>query len=343
MPQLQRDSRHFVMESHSIWFILGILLCVIEGNKVALLWEPFFVWHTNAWSKKLVATVRAEPQISIQHLLTMLFPEEMSGTCVRIFSRNYPWPKKPDYIRIPANVPSIFWSGINSEMMYFGFRHWGSRLSVLRMSWYQRSLLVRKPLYFNPFTSKNQDLQGLCKCLLQLPHAQIALYLMCQGGTYNKIQYWCRTMLRQVLAPLLHDIHDYQKQFLEQLIGKPLTPLQWTQAKLPTKAGGLGLMSPRLELGLDIVHFADLSFLASLRKCRSGIQALLPLFPCPQFQHLENVGNPTPYRRNWPYQSPPTYPYQNQNQIVGTIRPTQQGVFNGLQCRGGWCLVEGNS
>ena len=134
---------------------------------------------------------------------------------------------------------------------------------------------------------KIEDFQGLCKRLLQLPHAHIALYLMRQGGTYNKIQYWCRRMPRQVLAPLLHDIHDCQKHFLEQMIGKPLTPLQWTQAKLPTKAGGLGLMSPRLELGLDIVHLADLSFLASLRKCRLGIQALLPLFPCPQLQHLE--------------------------------------------------------
>ena len=63
--------------------------------------------------------------------------------------------------------------------------------------------------------------------------------------------------------------------------------MHWTQAKLPTKAGGLGLMSPRLELGLDIVHLADLSFLASLRKCRLGIQVLLPFFPCPQLQHLQ--------------------------------------------------------
>ena len=112
---------------------------------------------------------------------------------------------------------------------------------------------------------------------------------MRQGGTYNKIQYWCRTMPRRVLAPLLQDIHDCQKHFLEQLVGKPLTPLQWIQAKLPTKAGGLGLLSPRLELGLDIVHLADLSFLTSLRKCRLGIQALLPTFPCPQLQHSETT------------------------------------------------------
>ena len=136
---------------------------------------------------------------------------------------------------------------------------------------------------------KIDDFQGLCKRLLQLPHAHTALYLLRQGGTYNKIQYWCRTMPRRVLAPLLQDIHDCQKHFLEQLVGKPLTPLQWTQAKLPTKAGGLGLLSPRLELGLDIVHLADLSYLASLRKCRFGIQALLPTFPCPQFQHLETT------------------------------------------------------
>ena len=48
-------------------------------------------------------------------------------------------------------------------------------------------------------------------------------------------------------------------------------------------------MSPRLELGLDIVHLADLSFLASFRKCRARIQALLPIFPCPQLQHLETT------------------------------------------------------
>ena len=139
------------------------------------------------------------------------------------------------------------------------------------------------------YKHKIGDFQGLCKLLLQLPHAHTALYLLRQGGTYNKIQYWCRTMPRRVLAPLLQDIHDCQKHFLEQLVGKPLTPLQWTQAKLPTKAGGLGLLSPRLELGLDIVHLADLSYLASLRKCRFGIQALLPTFPCPQLQHLETT------------------------------------------------------
>ena len=72
---------------------------------------------------------------------------------------------------------------------------------------------------------KIDDFRGLCKRLLQLPHAHIALYLMRQGGTYNKIQYWCRTMPRRILAPLLQDIHDCQKHFLDQLIGKPLTPL----------------------------------------------------------------------------------------------------------------------
>ncbi len=69
---------------------------------------------------------------------------------------------------------------------------------------------------------------------------------------------------------LLQDIHDCQKHFLEQLVGKSLTPLQWSQAKLPTKEGGL-------------------LFLASLKKCWLGIQAMLPLFPCPQLQHLETT------------------------------------------------------
>ena len=166
---------------------------------------------------------------------------------------------------------------------------------------------------------------------------------MRQGGTYNKIQYWCRTMPRRILAPLLQDIHDCQKHFLDQLIGKPRTSLQWTQAKLPTKAGGLGLMSPRLELGLDIVHLADLAFLASLRKCRAGIQAWLPTFPCPQFQHLETTAiqhltNNSPNspqsfktpRKNLTIPKPSNISTQNQSQIIGTVRPTQQGASNSL-------------
>ena len=32
-------------------------------------------------------------------------------------------------------------------------------------------------------------------------------------------------MPRRILAPFLQDIHDCQKHFLDQLIGKPLTPL----------------------------------------------------------------------------------------------------------------------
>ena len=89
------------------------------------------------------------------------------------------------------------------------------------------------------YKQKIEDFQGLCKWLLQLPHAHITLYLMRQGGTYNKIQYWCRTMPRQVLAPLLHDIHDCQKHFLEQLIGKPLTPCSGPKPNCPPKQGAL--------------------------------------------------------------------------------------------------------
>ena len=57
---------------------------------------------------------------------------------------------------------------------------------------------------------------------------------------YN-IEYLCRTMPRRILAPLLQDIHDCQKHFLEQLIGKPLTPLQWTKPNCPLKRGVLAL------------------------------------------------------------------------------------------------------
>ena len=86
--------------------------------------------------------------------------------------------------------------------------------------------ISQKTIIFQSFyKQKIEDFQGLYKRLLQLPHAHITLYLMRQGGTYNKIKYWYRMMPCQVLTPRLHDIHDCQKPFLEQLIGKPLTPL----------------------------------------------------------------------------------------------------------------------
>ena len=66
----------------------GTSTCAFGGNKVALLWDPFFVWQDNAWLKKLVTTVRAGPQISNQHLLTMHFPEGMKEMFGRVSNRN---------------------------------------------------------------------------------------------------------------------------------------------------------------------------------------------------------------------------------------------------------------
>jgi len=64
-------------------------------------------------------------------------------------------------------------------------------------------------------------------------------------------------------------------------LGSPLNNHQWTQAKLPTKLGGAGLVSTRTEIGLDVVSLADIGFLASYRRCGPSIQQLF----CPQPAH----------------------------------------------------------
>ena len=55
------------------------------------------------------------------------------------------------------------------------------------------------------------------------------------------------------------------------MVGVPLNSHQWTQAKLPTKYGGIGLLAPRTEIGLEVVSLADLGFLVSHRRCASHI------------------------------------------------------------------------
>ena len=48
---------------------------------------------------------------------------------------------------------------------------------------------------------------------------------------------------------------------------------------MPTKQGGLGLLSPRAELGLENVHLTDLAYVASKRKCLQAIWDLYSAFP----------------------------------------------------------------
>lgn len=110
-------------------------------------------------------------------------------------------------------------------------------------------------------TQKNEGFQRLCNWLVQF---------MRQGATYNKIQYWRLAMQRQVRAPFLHDIHDCQKHCLQKLVRKKtLTPCSGPKPNCPAK------------------HESLFVFFAFLRKWRLGIQALLSLFPCPHFHHLE--------------------------------------------------------
>ena len=116
---------------------------------------------------------------------------------------------------------------------------------------------------------------------LKLPHVHVAYYLFRCGGTVSKLQWWCRTTPRAHLSALLQDFHDPQKQIVETFMGSPLNNHQWTQAKLPTKLGGAGLVSTRTEIGLDVVSLADVGFLASHRRCGPSIHHLFSPQPAP--------------------------------------------------------------
>ena len=112
---------------------------------------------------------------------------------------------------------------------------------------------------------KLQEFDSLCAMLEALPHIHVAYYLFRCGGTVSKLQWWCRTTPRTHLSALLQDFHNRQERTLETFLGSPLINQQWAQAKLPTKLGGLGLVSTCAEIGLDVVSLA-VGFLASHRR-----------------------------------------------------------------------------
>ena len=134
---------------------------------------------------------------------------------------------------------------------------------------------------------KLQEFDSLCTMLETLPHVHVAYYLFRCGGTVSKLQWWCHTTPRAHLSALLQDFHDRQKRTLETFLGSPLNNHQWTQAKLPTKLGGAGLVSTRTEIGLDVVSLADVGFLASHRRCGPSIQQLFSPQPAPNLHDRE--------------------------------------------------------
>ena len=144
------------------------------------------------------------------------------------------------------------------------------------------------PTFLHSFhPQKLSEFSSLCSMFHLLPHVHVAYYLFRCGGTVSKLQWWCRTTPRVHLSQLLQDFHDVQKQTLETFLGQPLTTHQWTQAKLPTKLGGLGLVSTRTEIGLDVVSLPDLGFLASHRRCSPHIHQLLGSQPAPNLYKCE--------------------------------------------------------
>ena len=95
---------------------------------------------------------------------------------------------------------------------------------------------------------------------------------------FNKMQYLCRTTPRPLIGPCLDFFHDRMKRCLELCLGTILIRTQWSQAKLPTKQGGLGLLNPQAEIGLENVYLADLAYVALKRKCLQTILDLYPIF-----------------------------------------------------------------
>ena len=51
---------------------------------------------------------------------------------------------------------------------------------------------------------------------------------------------------------------------------------QWTQARLPIKWGGLGLLNARYEIGIQVMQVVDLSYLVSSRQSQAHVSRLLP-------------------------------------------------------------------
>ncbi|CAL1152009.1 unnamed protein product [Cladocopium goreaui] len=115
------------------------------------------------------------------------------------------------------------------------------------------------------------DFDALCSTLESLPHVHVAFYLFSQGGTFSKLQWWCRTTPRAHIAPLLQRFHDRQKLACEHM--EPA--IQHLAACLPVLApsfcdpqsqidhrGVLGRIHQQVYLGLMNQH--DLSGRARL-------------------------------------------------------------------------------
>ena len=99
---------------------------------------------------------------------------------------------------------------------------------------------------------------------------------MRQGVSYGKIQYWCRTVPRIHLGELLEFFHLRAKHTLEHMLILTLKSQDWIQAKLPLDMGGLGLASPRIEVGMQVLHTSDICSISSCRQCNTSIQVLSP-------------------------------------------------------------------
>lgn len=148
-----------------------------------------FLCHT----KKLVATVRVEPRFG-NSICWQCFPEAVLRTSGRVFNRKYFWAKYKDYIWIPANVPFISGQGVNSEVMYLGVRHWGSRSPVLttRLWSFHRQKNRRYPRVIHIVSPNNAPRSCIYSDTISVWHDSTpgARPFFCTMSTIAKNKFW---------------------------------------------------------------------------------------------------------------------------------------------------------
>ena len=86
---------------------------------------------------------------------------------------------------------------------------------------------------------------------------------------------------------------ELQSTCLEGILGRELSRVQWSQARLPVQWGVLDLNNSRCELGMQAIHISDLAYLVSRRQSLEhakrlalGYDEVCALMEAPIIRHL---------------------------------------------------------
>ena len=109
----------------------------------------------------------------------------------------------------------------------------------------------------------------------QLPHKYIAPHLLQRCLSFPKLLYCARTVGSTHLQPLLLAHSDRLRAALRYLVGQELSEVQWRQATLPTKVGGLGLLIDDIPVQSGRLSRADIAMVCSWQATWEQIRSLL--------------------------------------------------------------------